>query len=284
MAFPSASAQAGANADPPEHSRNSLQSSLTSPSLLVPPMVSPALKSCPHERRPGIVVCLHCRRDARLAKRSKLGRMLARGATKSLIALVCIGIGLSLALSVRHLRIPTVDRPITRTPPIAEARESTPMMAVAGEHPLPAPQVAAVAPGTTWYTSLSSHSPPFSLIVAEGMTRLADSVVAIRQGAVVRIHFDTPGARTRRADKFEQIVRATLPAVYGPLADSLLARFPIAPLVLRSGGLLPGLPARGLRLPLSTGWVLALWPETRQGQDGPLVVTYRATVMRGTPD
>jgi hypothetical protein len=219
--------------------------------------------------------------------------MLVRGVTRGFIGLVCIGLGLLAALSVRHWRIPTISQAMassanevaTATPMMAVARGTVSARAASGvSSPDAGRRSTITAGGPGWYASLSSHSPPLPLIVTEGMTRIGDSLVAVRRGEVVSVHFDTPGLRTRRADKFEQIVRATLPAVYGPLADSLLARYPIAPLVLRAGGLLPDLPARGLRLPLGMGWVLALWPETRPGQDGPLVVTYRATVMRGTPD
>jgi hypothetical protein len=96
----------------------------------------------------------------------------------------------------------------------------------------------------------------------------------------VRVHFDTPSGRTRRPEKFEQIVRATLPAIYGPAVDSLLARIP-AGTMATAGNLMTDLPKRGLRLSLGTaGWMLALWPETRLGHGGPLVTTYRAMVTR----
>lgn len=108
---------------------------------------------------------------------------------------------------------------------------------------------------------------------------LKDSVVAIRAGNSVTVHFDTPNGRTRRPEKFEQIVRATLPVIYGPAVDSLLARVPRGALA-GAGGLLTELPKRGFRVPLGTGWMLALWPGTRSGQNGPLVVAYRASVLR----
>jgi hypothetical protein len=123
------------------------------------------------------------------------------------------------------------------------------------------------------------ETPPLLPIVAEGATRLRDSVVAIRRGDSVTVHFDTPRARTRRPEKFEQIVRATLPAIYGPFVDSLLVHIPAGDLT-RGGNLLTELPTRGLRLSLGAGWALALWPETRPGQDGPLVVMYRAQVTK----
>jgi hypothetical protein len=47
-----------------------------------------------------------------------------------------------------------------------------------------------------------------------------------------------------------------------------------------AGGLMTELPKRGFRVSLGTGWMLALWPWTRSGVDGPLVVAYRASVQR----
>ena len=115
--------------------------------------------------------------------------------------------------------------------------------------------------------------------MAEGRTALTEGVVAVRTGDTVAVHFDTPLARTRRADKFERIVRETLPRVYGAVADSALAALPAGRLAA-AGDLLHDLPTRGVRLPTADGATLALWPETRPGRDGPLVVTYRATVAR----
>lgn len=122
-------------------------------------------------------------------------------------------------------------------------------------------------------------TPPLLPIVAEGTTHLRDSVIAIRSGDSVTVHFDVPRKRTRRPEKFEQIVRATLPAIYGPVVDSVLDRIPSGDLA-RSGDLLTDLPSRGLRVSLGDGWAVALWPETRPGLDGPLVVMYRATMTR----
>lgn len=150
---------------------------------------------------------------------------------------------------------------------------------------VPAPVVATVsssmlAPAATTAAAVArTLIPPLMPIVSQGTTMLPDSVVAVRMGNSVTLHFDTPAERTRRPEKFEQIVRSTLPAIYGPAVDSLLAKIP-AGRMARGGDLLTDLPTRGLRLALGEGWVLAVWPETRIGHDGPLVVDYRTTVMR----
>jgi hypothetical protein len=95
----------------------------------------------------------------------------------------------------------------------------------------------------------------------------------------VTVRFDTERSRTRRPEKFEQIVRATLPQVLGPVADSVMAALPVGDLV-RHGDLLTELPERGIRLAGPNGLALTIWPETRPGRDGPLVVSYRLTLAR----
>jgi hypothetical protein len=115
--------------------------------------------------------------------------------------------------------------------------------------------------------------------LAEGRTELGDSVYAIRTGNGVTVHFDLPMVRTRRADKFEQFVRRTLPQAFGPKVDSVLATIPVGQLA-SGGDLLTELPQRGIFLRVADGATLAVWPETRPGQDGPLVVRYRAALTR----
>lgn len=116
-------------------------------------------------------------------------------------------------------------------------------------------------------------------IVDEGRTDLGDGLFAVRDGASVTVHFDVPAARTRRRDKFDRIVRETLPRVYGPVAQALLDRIPQGEIV--SPGTLPStLQESGLRLALANGSALALWPEIRDANGGPLVIGYRAEVAR----
>jgi hypothetical protein len=114
-------------------------------------------------------------------------------------------------------------------------------------------------------------------VIDAGRTELADGMYAVRKGTEVTVYFDTELARTRRRDKFENVVRQTLPAIFGERADSILATVPGGE-VARGGDLLGDLPARGITLPPSGGWAITLWPETRPGRDGPLVVSYRASI------
>ena len=124
-----------------------------------------------------------------------------------------------------------------------------------------------------------SRTPPLVPVLARGDTRLADGVTATRTDDGVTVSFDAALIRTRRADKFEHLVRTTLPSIYGPGIDSLLASVPEGAIVSQ-GNLLTVLPARGARLSLAGGWVLTVWPETRPGRDGPLVIRYRVAVVQ----
>lgn len=117
---------------------------------------------------------------------------------------------------------------------------------------------------------------PPAPVVAAGRTALQGGIIVERGDSVV-VHFDTPVYRTRRRDKFEHVVRTTLPAVYGALADSALAALPMGELAA-AGNLLTEIPASGVQLPPAQGWAITLWPGTRPGQDGPLVVRYRVSV------
>ena len=116
-------------------------------------------------------------------------------------------------------------------------------------------------------------------ILAKGETTLGAGIVALRSDSGVTVMFDIDGLRTRRRDKFERLVRTTLPAVYGQRADSLLAGMPEGAIAAQ-GDLIMDLPTRGVRLALRDGWKLALYPETRPGRDGPLVVRYRVVVVQ----
>jgi hypothetical protein len=120
---------------------------------------------------------------------------------------------------------------------------------------------------------------PLVLMVREGRSELPGDLIVERKGDSVVVDFDTQSGRTRRRDKFEQMVRTTLPLVYGPRAQSLLSTIPEGSL-MGGGDLLTELPVRGLHFPMPEGWTLDLWPETRPGRDGPLVVSYRAKVRK----
>ena len=118
-----------------------------------------------------------------------------------------------------------------------------------------------------------------SPVVPVGRTALRDTMVADRAGDTVRVSFDLELSRTRRPEKFEAIVRSTLPQVYGTAVDSALRALPVGA-VARAGDLVTTLPEQGFHIPLAGGRTIAVWPETRPGRDGPLVVAYRAVASR----
>ena len=91
------------------------------------------------------------------------------------------------------------------------------------------------------------------------------------------VHFDTELARTRRRDKFEATVRATLPVLYGAGIDSMLTALPEGA-IAGDRDLVNEVAVRGVRLPVPAGGTLELWPLTRPGRDGPLVVGYRVRI------
>lgn len=127
--------------------------------------------------------------------------------------------------------------------------------------------------------SPKSRVEPVQPIVSEGRTDLGDSVYAERAGGDVTVHFDTELLRTRLDEKFERVVRMTLPKVYGPEVGARLDS--VSPGQFVRGELLTDLPTRGIALALpARSRTLMLYPVTRPGLEGPLVVGYRATVVR----
>jgi hypothetical protein len=127
--------------------------------------------------------------------------------------------------------------------------------------------------------SVAPTAAPLSIIIPTGRTDVPDDLILERTGDSVVVDFDTEASRTRRRDKFERIVRQTLPLVYGQRVEPVLEAIPVGTLA-NGGDLLTALPLQGIHLPLSDGWMLDLFPETRPGRDGPLVVTYRTRLRK----
>jgi hypothetical protein len=121
--------------------------------------------------------------------------------------------------------------------------------------------------------SATTSPPALQPTIAEGRRELGDSMFAVREGSQVTVYFDTDSLRTRFDWKFEGVVRATLPIVFGNEAQVALDSIPQS--YFARGGLLTELPRRGIPLRLGTH-TLRVWPITREGRDGPLVVGYRA--------
>ena len=215
-----------------------------------------------------------------------VGRRWARGGMAVAALLACVAAG-GFLIAGRGDTTASSD-------PAAPSPALSPAALVSSMESSPQPRVSStttpssVASTSVASTSVASAAEPASAqptpvlagpIVAEGRTELPGGLFVVRRGDTVEVHFDTPTTRTRRPEKFERIVRETLPTVYGALADDALAGIPPGRLV-DAAGLLDGLPERGVRLRTADGGTLVVWPSTRPGRDGPLVITYRATILQ----
>ena len=210
---------------------------------------APAAQTCPHGLRPGTTVCLHCRQEARTAARQRRNRLLVK------VTATVLGVGVVIALIIGGVMTISPDGP-------AQASQTE------GGPVAPASSGAAPAPRDT----------RFQPILAEGRHELGDSMFAVRQGDEVTVDFDRENLRTRFDWKFEGVVRATLPLVFGADARVALDSIPAGTWV-RGGALLTELPDRGIPIRIGEHTV-RVWPVTRQGRDGPLVVGYRAATAR----
>ncbi|HEY4303609.1 MAG TPA: hypothetical protein VGM82_04045 [Gemmatimonadaceae bacterium] len=164
------------------------------------------------------------------------------------------------------------------TPPVATSDSAVPQTTPAPAAVVAPSPVTPAAPATVAAPATTSDAGVTPLIKV-GETPLGNGMVATRGDSGVFVAFDTPEFRTRSSEKFERILRATLPQIYGASADSALAAVPFGKLIAQ-GDLLYGLPTRGLHLPARAGWHFEIFPEIRPGQDGPLVVRYRASVAK----
>jgi hypothetical protein len=232
---------------------------------------------CPHDVGPGVPVCLRCRKENRVATRERRRRALFATAAIAL-GVATIGAAGAAGMLDSELRAAGFAIPVASvsSAPLVTAPESAPEIA-RDSAPVP---VASVSPESTVVSVASVTIPTAAELAAtigEGRTSLRDGIVAERRGDEITVHFDTPLARTRRPDKFEGILRATLPQIYGARVDSALIALPAGTLV-PPHGLTTDLPTQGLYVPVPGGPTLRIWPETRPGEKGPLVVRYRVLV------
>ena len=143
----------------------------------------------------------------------------------------------------------------------------------------PAPLEEAGAPAATATPAVATvEQETLKPSIAVGRRDLGVSVYAVREGNQVTVYFDTELLRTRFDWKFEGVVRATLPLVFGDEVRIALDSIP-AGTFANKGDLLEELPERGI--PLKVGeHTLRVFPVVRQGRDGPLVFAYRAATSR----
>jgi hypothetical protein len=141
------------------------------------------------------------------------------------------------------------------------------------------PKTGSSQPSSSTRALASPQPHGMTLKVPVGRSGLRDSMYVERDADSAVVHFDTEMGRTRRRDKFETTVRVTLPILYGASADSMLAGLPEGA-ITGNRDLVSEVAVRGVRLSAPGGGTLELWPVTRPGRDGPLVVGYR---VRATP-
>ena len=231
---------------------------------------------CTHERGVGTTVCLHCRKEARVAAQDRRRRLMLRGAAAAIV--VATGLAAT-ALGATAIR----GRKLAKGGDSARSTASRNLVRVATEAPRTAvdstTRAPAVAPAIAVATApvaprLTAPEP----IVQMGSSTLSDGLSAQRTDTSVTVLFDTPMTRTRRPEKFEQFVRSTLPSIYGKKIDSALTAMPAGSLA-KQGDLLTELPSRGMRIPVDSAWEIRVFPETRKGLEGPLVVRYRVSAV-----
>jgi hypothetical protein len=249
-----------------------------------------------------MAVCLHCLHADRVAARERRQRRIVRfiAWTLGLSVVGIVGAAGANAITRRPEPIRPSRTAARRAAPIAvvAARDSAPATgalqaptiqlqgAPASSTPVVDSTVhaavaapAAAGPPAPAVDSAPPSPPRLGPIIPQGRTELHDSLFAVRSGDTVVVNFDTGPARTRRADKFELLVRQTLRSVYGAVADTVLATVPNGRLA-SAKELVTTLPSRGIHLRSAQGPRFGLWPQTRPGRDGPLVVAYRTIVER----
>jgi hypothetical protein len=230
-------------------------------------------------------VCLRCRHAARAAARDRLNRLMLRFTAVAIVVATFITAGAVGATAIRgraaaanaadsaraadstNKQVPTaaVEAPVAAD----SASRDVVTAPVQASSPAPAPTVVQPA------------RPAILPVIPMGQSSPADSLVAVRGDSDVVVSFDNSVFRTRRAEKFEWVVRTTLPFVYGAAVKEQLAKLPEGA-IASQGNLLTELPARGVRIPVTPGWSLRVYPITRPGQDGPLVIRYRVLLSAAT--
>ena len=244
---------------------------------------------CTHERGVGTTVCLHCRKEARLAAHDRRRRLMLRGAAGAIVVatgLAATALGATAIRDRKNLpkhnsavEMPATGdgRPATGLPGASDRQRVTREQRVDSAKAIAATTPAAAAAPSAPKVAAAKLAAPLP-VVQMGISTISDGISAERTDSAVTLSFDTPLMRTRRSEKFEQFVRATLPTVYGKNVESALTAMPPGAFA-KQGDLLTELPTRGVRIPVDSAWEIRVFPETRKGVEGPLVVRYRASAV-----
>ena len=241
------------------------------------PQPEASLPACPHEQRPGTKICLHCRHEARMITKERRRRLMLRGSAFGAVLLILGSVGTIGAVTLR--RYSATRRTEARAQAVQPVVASKPAVDSTPSATAPQAPAAGQVAATTTALPPSAVPTPLKPVLPEGTTTLPSGMTATRHDSVVVLSFDFAGARTRMPERFERLVRSTLPAVYGARADSAVRAIPDGG-IARQGDLFTELTERGVRIPVSTGWAIALYPIPRPGRDGPLVTQYRVTVTK----
>lgn len=209
-------------------------------------------------------MCLRCRYEARAADRKRRYLVAARVGIAASGVVVAISLLIGAMMAIAPATRPTEARETTQAGTVVQAAVPRASVTRVAEKPAPVP------------------APKLEPRIAEGRRDFADSVFAVREGLQVTVHFDTELLRTRYDWKFERVVRSTLPLVFGSAVRAALDSIPEG-LLATGGDLLTELPSRGIDVPIGEGQTLRVYPVTRPGQDGPLVVAYRASTGSTEP-
>jgi hypothetical protein len=251
--------------------------------------MSPTAPSCTHDRGRGTTVCLRCRHEqAQASSRRRQKFFMQFLGLASILAILGVA-GASAASSLRNGTADSVSegsitvqekRPATTasvTPP-----QTTPAPVV---QQAAVPPVTAPAPDTTSAaaTPLPAIAPRpaahAGFVLVEGQTQLTDSIYAVRSGDSVVVNFDRFGYRTRRSDKLETSLRATLPLIYGRSATAFIDTLKPGQLVTERD-VVGTLATTGMVVTLDNGTDVRVRVLTRTGRDGELAIGYLTTIAR----
>ena len=250
------------------------------------------LSTCPHGQR-GTTTCLYCRQEARTAARHRRNRLIAKVGLMTVVGGILAGLAVSALIAVVPRSRASDSTSSSAT--IQLSAEASPRGAAKAKHTAKVEQAAnaspreisAVPPAISATPPARSATPPersatppeasATPVIAEGRTEFGEGVFAERAGSEVTVHFDTDDLRTRFEEKFERILRSTLPRIFGSQLRPVLDAIPEGTLV--RGDLLHELPTKGITLSLGQGRTLTVWPVTREGRDGPIVDAYRASAQ-----
>jgi hypothetical protein len=216
----------------------------------------------------------------------RLKRLLLRGSAVGVVVATFIAAGVVGATAIRakvddgaaNRAAKQTDSANPAQQSVAPPTASVPTTASVGKQAAGSVVRSANAAPIARNAAASRGTAPIGPVLPMGSSELPDGVTAMRGDSDVVVSFDLTMVRTRRPDKFEQFVRTTLPVIYGRGVRDLLARIPYGGLASQ-GDLVNELPRRGMRIPVTGEWTIRVLPETRPGQDGPLVVRYRVAVV-----